>query len=451
VAQRLLIVEDEPRAVAQRLASAVPGARICCVAWGSRAGDWEAAIAAADVVVAVLDDDMVPEAAPHRLRSIPPAVPVLAVVPERASDRLLHLAAATTDFLVAPVRSAELAQRLERIALRHGDAETERRLADGLGLAQLVGADPAFRAVMERLPLAARSESPVLLTGETGTGKEMCARAIHQLSLRRDLPFVAVDCGAFPDHLFENEFFGHVRGAYTDARSDQKGVVQMAERGTLLLDEVDALSLTAQAKLLRFLQERTYKPLGSERFVRADVRIMAASNRELEQAVVEKRFRRDLLFRLDVLRLPLVPLRQRPADVPLLARHFLRSVCSDASRGFSAEALAKLCAHTWPGNVRELANAVERACVFASGTEIGAGDIALGAAEDGPRGERIGFREARSRALAAFEREYVRELMDRHHGNVTRAAREAQKERRAFGRLVKKYASARASVEPTLP
>jgi DNA-binding NtrC family response regulator len=456
VTERVLVIEDDPKVVAPQVGAARPRAAVRGTTWsGLGAEPWTAA--PADVVVAVLAEPVLSRAQ-ELLPALAGETGVLAVLPERGSGPLVSLARAAMDFVLSPVRPDELCQRLERVLGRNGEAEVERRLADTLGLSQLVGSDPAFQALMERLPLAARSGSPVLLVGESGTGKEMCARAIHQLSVRRDLPFVAVDCGAVPDHLFENELFGHVRGAYTDARTDQKGLVQMAERGTLFLDEVDALSPSAQAKLLRFLQEKTYKPLGSERIARADVRVLAASNRDLDLAVAERRFRQDLLFRLDVLRLPLVPLRQRPADIAVLARHFLRSFGQGPERRFSPGALERLRAHAWPGNVRELSNVVERACVFATGPVIEARDITLGSGGggEGPAREAGGFREARARALARFEQDYVQDLMRRHDGNVTRAAREAQKERRAFGRLVKKYAHARpadddADASPAVP
>src|SRR5207247_1989977 len=162
---------------------------------------------------------------------------------------------------------------------------------------------------------------------ETGTGKELCARAIHHLSSRRSFPFIPVDCAALPDHLFENEFFGHARGAFTDAHAEQKGLVAMAEGGTLFLDEIDALALTAQAKLLRFLEERAFKPLGADRFVKADVHVLAATNRSLEALIRNGQFRSDLYFRLNVLSLHLTPLRDRRGDIALLARHFVDACC----------------------------------------------------------------------------------------------------------------------------
>jgi DNA-binding NtrC family response regulator len=311
-----------------------------------------------------------------------------------------------------------------------------------MGMAQLVGQDSAFVATLEAVPLLAASAAPVLLSGETGTGKELCARAIHHLSAREGFPFIPVECGALPDHLAENEIFGHVRGAFTDAHADQKGLAAMAEGGTLFLDEVDALSLAAQAKLLRFLEDGAYRALGADRFTRANVRLIAATNRDLESCIREKQFRPDLYFRLNVLQLRLPPLRDRRGDISLLARHFLQSCCAttDARRkSFSPATLRMLEIYNWPGNVRELYNVVQRAVVFCPGTQILPNHISLPVPLQASSDAVSNFRHARRQAIESFERHYVREMLHKHRGNVTRAALEAGKDRRAFGRLVKKY------------
>ena len=204
------------------------------------------------------------------------------------------------------------------------------KLNRDIALAKFVGQDRAFLAVVQRIPLVASAPNPVLILGETGTGKELCARAIHHLSERRRAPFIPVDCGVLPDHLLENELFGHVRGAFTDAHSHQRGLVGMAKGGTLFLDEIDSLSAAAQKKLLRLLEENTFKPLGADHFECADVRIVAATNASLEQLVGEKRFRADLYFRLNVLRLLMPALRHRRSDIPRLAQHFVQHACAGA-------------------------------------------------------------------------------------------------------------------------
>jgi DNA-binding NtrC family response regulator len=346
------------------------------------------------------------------------------------------------------------------------------KLSRDVALAQLVGSDRAFQEVVDAIPLIASSSNPVLILGETGTGKELCARALHHLSSRRRSPFIPVDCGAVPDHLLENELFGHVRGAFTDAHRDQRGLVGMARGGTLFLDEIDSLSPTAQGKLLRLLQEGTYKPLGADQFERADVRVVAATNAGLERLVTAERFRADLYFRLNVLRVVMPPLRERRADIERLARHFVQQAC--AERGVPGKTLAPdtvelLTAAAWPGNVRELLNVMQRAVLFAEGApEIRPPHVAMthapfprrgDAAEASPAaamppaveatiapadapgdgGDGLGFRAARARAIAIFERSYVAELLRKHNGNVTRSAREARTDRRAFGRLIKRH------------
>jgi len=380
----------------------------------------------------------------------PTRTPTLAVLPAETPPEILATASQVVDdFVLWPFRSSELRQRLVRIiGEKRSDTEIVReRLNRELGLSSLVGTDPAFLRTIEAIPRIAQGNATVLITGETGTGKELCARAIHHLSARRNYPFVPVDCAAFPEHLLENELFGHARGAFTDARADQKGLAALAEGGTLFLDEIDALSLPGQAKLLRFLEDRVYRPLGSERFSRADVRIVAASNRDLENSVRAGQFRPDLFFRLNVFGLRLVPLRERREDVALLARHFLERFTANPGRDrklFSPAALRRLMLHDWPGNVRELLNVVQKAVAFAEGPQILSAHIHLpspGPTSCGPGDPSVAnrFREARTHAIDEFEKAYIEEVLARHHGNITRAAREAGKDRRAFGRLVKKH------------
>ena len=406
------------------------------------------------LVVALADEGERTEVWFRSLRDTPVAMPVLAVLPERAGETLLRLTAElAADFVIAPARRDEIHQRVIRIL---GEPPTEvgalqNRLIDEMGLQHLVGRDPAFLRLIAQIPLVARSDRPVLVTGETGTGKELCARAIHHLGKRRDFPFIPIDCGAVPDQLFENELFGHDRGAYTDAHREQRGLIAMAEGGTLFLDEIDSLSAPAQAKLLRFLQERTYRPLGGDRFVRANVNVIAATNRDLEALVGEQKFRADLFFRLSVLRLHMIPLRERRDDIPLLARHFLDSICAEdrvPRKVLAASALVELRRQAWPGNVRELHNVVQRAFVYAPGTHLlpvhiasaqtrSAGEADDLAARDGKAC--VSFRAARTRAIEGFERLYVIEMLKEHNGNITRAARGAGQDRRAFGRLVKRH------------
>jgi DNA-binding NtrC family response regulator len=373
------------------------------------------------------------------------ATPVLAIVPGDGDAVLIEGVARTADdfFVWRADRGAELSSRIDQIlGVGHDTGSVSKRLVQKLALATLIGENPAFLATVAKIPLVARADSPVLIVGETGTGKELCARAVHHLSGRRRSPLIPVDCGALPDHLLENELFGHARGAFTDAHRDQGGLVGMAEGGTLMLDEIDSLSLPAQGKILRLLQERTYKPLGADRFVRADIRIIAATNLDLEELVRRKLFRSDLYFRLNVLALTLPPLRERPGDIALLARHFVERLSVEAGtapKTLAPESIDRLCRAPWPGNVRELSNVIQRAVVFCEDPVIRPHHLALPV--EGPRDceSTGGFRESRARAVAAFEQSYVESLLRRHNGNVTRSAREAGQDRRAFGRLIKKY------------
>ena len=372
---------------------------------------------------------------------------VLAILPRTIDDKTLQLISeSATDFLLWPFHNGELRQRVERILGEREFESAHRRLMEELGMEQFVGEHPVFREAISAIPLLARSDLPVLIAGPTGTGKELCARGIHHLSKRRAHPFIALDCGAIPDHLFENELFGHARGAFTDAHADQKGLIGLANGGTLFLDEVDSLSLGSQSKLLRFLQERTYRPLGSDRFLKADVNVIAATNRDIENSVREGQFRSDLYFRLNVLRVDLPPLSKRSTDVPLLARHFLRTHCHHlGAKLFTTAALQKLEAYDWPGNVRELLNVVQRAAVLTDGAHILPSAISFSRSSSTQSLPELAdpspedFREGRSRAIEAFEKRYVEELLHKHRGNVTHAALEAGKDRRAFGRLKKKY------------
>jgi len=375
---------------------------------------------------------------------------VLAVEPDA---QILELALdVVDDFVLWPTTPHELRYRLTRILEMRQDSKRQlsEQLTTEFGMAEIVGKDPVFTRVVSKIPALARSDAPVLITGETGTGKEICAQAIHHIGRRSNFPLIPMDCTSVPHQLFENEIFGHVQGAFTDARRDQKGLVTMAAGGTLFLDEIDALNLSTQAKLLRFLQDGSYKPLGTDRFVRSDVRVIAATNRNIEALVSSGQFRADLYYRLNVLRLDLPPLRERREDIPLLAWHFLSSLTPSGAKrkSFSTAALQKLMCYDWPGNVRELLNAVQHALVFAESSQILPCHIPAPVTTAGSEKPCGLFREARTRMIEAFERQYVQEMIRKHNGNVTQAAREAGKERRSFGRMIKKYGLSRVVSDP---
>jgi len=308
--------------------------------------------------------------------------------------------------------------------------------------AGLVGESAPFLRVVAQVLRVAHSEATILLSGETGTGKELVARAVHYGSPRKGGPFVPVNCGALPDHLVENELFGHTKGAYTDAAFSGKGLVAEAEGGTLFLDEVDTLCAAAQVKLLRFLQDHAYRPLGSSKSLISNVRIIAATNADLWQLVQVKQFREDLYYRLNVIALHLPPLRERPDDIPRLAVHFLSRYNAQYRNGaqrFSAAALHMLMSYSWPGNIRELETIIQRTVLLASSSVLHPCDIELPLPypHTGVRGHSL--REAKERVIEQFERTYIISLLSAQGGNVTRAARQAGKERRTFTRLIQKY------------
>jgi DNA-binding NtrC family response regulator len=323
-------------------------------------------------------------------------------------------------------------------------------LRDSHALAKLVGASPPFVRAIGCIQTLARGDVTVVVSGETGTGKELVARALHYAGPRAPHPFVAVNCGSLPDTLLEDELFGHERGAFTDARTARDGLLVQAERGTLFLDEVDSLTARAQVALLRVLQDKTFRALGSPRERRADVRFVAATNTPLPVLVRRGVFRSDLFYRLCVLVIELPPLRDRQDDVLVLARHFMEkhALGKGMPQTLSPSAERALLAHDWPGNVRELENVILRAQALANGSEITAEDlgfraVAAAAALHEPIAgtplESRTFREAKRAVLNAFERDYLTKLLRLHAGNVSSAARAAQTERHDLRRLLKKH------------
>jgi two-component system response regulator GlrR len=314
------------------------------------------------------------------------------------------------------------------VAIALLDDEIEEPLATDSRFGELHGASPEMRRLYPILERCAQSMATVLIEGETGTGKELVAEAIHHTGPRRRAPFVIVDCGALPRTMIESELFGHVRGAYTGAEVDRVGAFESAQGGTVLLDEIGELPLALQPVLLRALENRTIRRLGTNESRPIDVRILAATNRDLRVEVNHKRFRADLFYRLNVLRVVVPPLRKRPGDVALLVEHFWRAL--RPSEPPPAELVADFVAQDWPGNVRELRNAVERA-------------VWLGARETRPAPERdperSSYGRAKDQAVLDWERGWVEQLMAAHRGNLSRAARAAKMGRSHLRDLVRKH------------
>jgi DNA-binding NtrC family response regulator len=305
------------------------------------------------------------------------------------------------------------------------------------------------------IPILSASKSTVLISGETGTGKELFARAIHYCDERRSKPFVPVNCAALPDHLIENELFGHSRGAFTGALLEKQGLLHEADGGTLFLDEINSLSLSVQSKLLRVLQDQEFRPLGSTKSKTINVKIVAATNADLRHLVETRQFREDLFYRLNVLSISLPPLRDRKEDILLLANHALKVSAKEFGKpnlALGHTAKARLMSHPWPGNVRELQGVIQRAVAMASGDALEAHDldlpITIKPELKGPTlrllsreglTEGCSFQDMKAKVIEEFERAYLSELLANHQGNISKAARAARKERRAFQRLLMKY------------
>jgi DNA-binding NtrC family response regulator len=356
-------------------------------------------------------------------------------------DFLRVLEMGASDFLLPPLRRSELLARLMRLSgvTRCSDALVQ-KLKEDIGLKHIIGESPAFLDKVWSVPRFARCDAPVLISGESGTGKEIFARAIHYLSPRAERPFVPVNCGALPENLVESEIFGHKRGAFTGAASDQAGLIRQAEGGTLFLDEIDCLTPQAQVKLLRFLQDGEYRSVGSHQILHANIRVIAAGNADFSQLVRSGKFREDLFYRLNVLALALPALRERPGDILLLTHDFLEkqaAITQTRPKNLSLAALNRLLSHSWPGNVRELQNVLMRAIVISDSDSIEASDLDL--PDEGPAGEDQSFQTMKSRVVWRFEHDFLATVLREHQGNITRAASAVKKDRRAFWELLRKH------------
>jgi len=319
------------------------------------------------------------------------------------------------------------------------DDEIREELSADDRFGDALGQSPAMRRIFAMAAKVAAADITVLLEGETGTGKGLLADLIHRQSQRASGPFVVVDCGAIPPTLIESELFGHEKGAFTGAHAARIGAFEAAQGGTVFLDEIGELPLDLQTKLLRALEERTIKRVGSTRPVRLDVRVIAATNRDLREAVNAGRFRADVYYRLAVVRMRLPPLRDRREDIPLLVNHYYRIFTGDDAAVAPASLVTPLAAQGWPGNVRELRSAVERAVLMAdpvwSESEPEESPPSSSPAFD----DRLSFREAKERAVAAWERRYLTELVERNAGNLSRAARAARMDRAHLRELLRRY------------
>ncbi len=340
------------------------------------------------------------------------------------------------------------------LAVRHG-LEQQRLLQENRALREhlerqyeIVGESPAIRRILQQVESVAPSHGRVLIRGESGTGKELIARAIHRTSLRREKPFVEVNCAAIPDELIESELFGHEKGAFTGALTSRRGKFEIADGGTIFLDEVGDMSLKTQAKVLRVLQEQTFERVGGTEAIRVDVRVIAASNKDLEEETLAGRFREDLYYRLNVVPVEVPPLRERREDIALLGRHFLKGFCAEygkRQKALSADAMELFLQHSWPGNVRELKNVIERLVIMVPGEVIRGSNVEPALRARPGREEETflnsggwrtaSLREARNR----FEREFILMRLEENQWNVTRTAERLKIERSNLHRKLKAF------------
>jgi DNA-binding NtrC family response regulator len=389
------------------------------------------------------------------------------VLPDRTASRQ-HFEIQYTDrgYLLVDLHSTNGTyldgSRVERAYLKKGSqigaGQTLMRFApideeirvepDGEGqLGEMVGQSAKMRQIFGLLKKVSPMDVSVILTGETGTGKELAARAIHDNSPRKNGPFVVLDCGAIPENLIESELFGHEKGAFTGADKAREGAFERASGGTIFLDELGELRLDLQPKLLRVLEQREVRRVGGNDTIDVDVRVIAATNRDLQKEVSQGRFREDLFFRLSVINVHLPALRQRKEDIPLIVSKVLNDpdfVSKHGRKRFSPQALNSLMNYSWPGNVRELMNVVSHVLTFVEGDEIEPNVIpprVLGNGKESPLpfNEHLSFKDAKEQLLESFEREYLITVLKRCSGNITRAAKESGLHRKSIERLCKKY------------
>ncbi len=361
------------------------------------------------------------------------------------------------DYVPKPFSADQLQLVIERALMQRRLLEENRRLREQLTetyrFENIVGRSRPMLQVYDLIKKVAASEANILIVGESGTGKELIARCVHANSPRAARAFVPVDCASLPEHLLESELFGHEKGAFTGAIAMRRGLFEEADGGTSFLDEVGDIPLPLQAKLLRVLQERQVRRVGGNRFLDVDVRVISATHQNLAGMVQEGRFREDLYYRLNVISIPLPPLRDRSGDIPLLAYHFLQKYAAQSGKdvkGIAPETLELLEAYPWPGNVRELQNVIERAVVLAEGETITPAELpaSLRLPQKVPAeivADHLSLKKAKRQWVEAFEREYLIALLNKHQGNISQAAKTAGVDRKTIHRLIKRYRIASAS------
>ncbi|MBV8764038.1 MAG: sigma-54-dependent Fis family transcriptional regulator [Hyphomicrobiales bacterium] len=449
MAHTILIVDDEKR-LAELLSASIADRGYRTIVCASA----EEALEAFDpaTIDLVISDLRMPgrdgRSLLNEIRAQAPDIPVVLITAYTSMrDAVEMVKEGAFDYISKPFEMDEILATLER-ALKLGDAMRENaRLRSEIegrnGFEQLVGTSPAFRRVIEQIGEVCSSRATVLLTGESGTGKEVVARAIHFNSPRKAKPFIAVNCAAIPEGLIESELFGHLKGAFTGAVANRRGRFADADEGTVFLDEIGEMPTSVQAKILRVLQERSFEPVGSGRTEKVDTRVIAATNRDLRQAVAQNAFREDLFYRLNVFPIALPALRERKEDIPALAQHFLKLATETIGKrvvGVTPAALAAMSNYHWPGNLRELQNCVERAVIVARGSAIDVSDLPRDLFEPGARPERTARRrtEDLDNELARIEKAFILEALRETNGVQSKAAKLLGINERSLWHRVKK-------------
>lgn len=347
------------------------------------------------------------------------------------------------DYITKPFHNEEIKivikKALEYYSLTK-EVERLRHQVGGMGIGNMIGKSKKMRDLYQLIKIVADSNATILICGESGTGKELVARAIHQNSPRLTHPFVAIDCGAMPETLLESELFGHVRGSFTGAVTTKKGLFEEANGGTIFLDEIADTTLAFQSKLLRVLQEGEIRPVGGNRGIKVNVRVISATNKDLKEAIEKKTFRDDLYYRLAVVCVPIPPLRERKEDIPLLADHFARKYCLETKKEvkrITPEALSLLMQYPWRGNVRELENVIERAILLTPGPEITVHSLLHG--ETPAEAEAVSLKKVSRESTEQLEREKIIDAITRSHGNKARAAKKLEISRASLYNKIKQY------------
>ena len=454
-AGKILIVDDEPdfaAGLARQLNRRFPGLPVTVVHSGREAvaelKKSPAAVMITDLRMSVMNGlELL-----NKSQEIAPAIsPVMLTAYGTIETAVEALKAGAYDFLTKPVDFENLFRvvdkALERSRLLGENQKLRKLVGEGGSGPVLIGQCSAFQRLTETIAAVAQSDYTVLITGESGTGKELVARTIHGMSRRRSRRLVTVNCPAIPDNLLESELFGHVKGAFTGAEKDHKGLFSAADKGTILLDEIGDISMPVQLKLLRCVQEREVRPVGSSQSFKVDVRILASTNQDLEAKIADKSFREDLFYRLNVLTVKVPTLAERREDIPLLVTHFMNQICMEMNacvKNITPETLSYLSAKEWPGNVRELLNFVRRMAVFGQGEQVDLKVVRMAESQSGGQAGGApglaGYKEAKARVVDDFTSAYVHNLLRSTKGNISEAARVSGLERVSLQKILKRLA-----------